>query len=65
MVFITAELHKNAGVDVIKDNENYFWVKVKDVQNGLGIKNISDRTRQKLRGIFESKDLTKEQKNNI
>ena len=28
MVFITAELYENAGVDVIKDNENYFWVKI-------------------------------------
>ena len=38
MVFITAEAYKNARVDVIKDNENYFWVKMKDVQDGLGIK---------------------------
>ena len=42
MVFITAELYKTAGVDVIPDNEtnNYFWVKIKDVGNGLGIKNM-------------------------
>ena len=42
MVFITAEDYKNAGVDVIKDNGNYFWVKMKDVHDGLGIKNISE-----------------------
>ena len=40
MVFITAEGYKNAGVHVIKDNENYFWVKMKDFQDRLGLKNI-------------------------
>ena len=38
MVFVTAEAYENAGVDLIKNNENYFWVKMKDVQDGLGIK---------------------------
>ena len=33
MVFITIESYKNAGVNVIKDNVNYFWVKIKDVKN--------------------------------
>ena len=65
MVFITAEAYKNSGVDVIKDNENYFWVKMKDVQDGLGKKNISDRLERTMQGIFESKKLTKEQKNNM
>ena len=40
MVFITAEAYKNAGVDVIKDNKNYFLVKLKYLQDALGIKNI-------------------------
>ena len=35
MVFTTAESYKNVGVHVIQDNENYFWVKMKDIQNGL------------------------------
>ena len=47
MVFITVELYKNARVDVIKVNEIYFWAKMKDVQDGLGIKNISDRLDKK------------------
>ena len=40
MVFITADTYKNAEVDVIKDNEinDFFWVKMKDVQDGLGLK---------------------------
>ena len=64
MVFITAEFYKNVVVDVIKDNNDYFWVKMKDVQDGLGIKNISDRLKRTMQGIFESKNLTKEQKKN-
>ena len=64
MVFITSELYKNAAVDVIPDNEtnNYFWVKMKDVENGFGIKNISDCIRHKMCDIFETKNLTKAQK---
>ena len=46
MVSITSELYKNAGVDVILDNENYFWVKMKDIQDGIGLKNISDLLRK-------------------
>ena len=62
MVFITVEDYKTAGLNVKKDSENYFWVKMKDVQDGLGIKNISDRLERTMQGIFESKKLTKEQK---
>ena len=62
MVFITAEACKNAGVNLIKDNENYFWVKMKDVQDALGIKNMSERLERTVQGIFESKNLTKGQK---
>ena len=34
MVFITIESYKNAAVNVIKDTKVYFWVKMKDVENG-------------------------------
>ena len=33
-----------------------------DVQNGLGLKNISDLLRKVMYGIFETKNITKEQK---
>ena len=62
MVFITVESYKNAGVNVIKDNKDYFWVKMKDIENGLGLKNVSSRLENTLKGVFESKNLTKEQK---
>ena len=61
MVFVTAELYENAGVDVIKDNENYFWVKIKVVQDGLGIKNMRDAVRKQMQSIFETKKLNEEQ----
>ena len=66
-VFITAEVYKNAGVDVIPDNEtnNYFWVKMKDVENGLGIKNMPYYIRHKMCGIFEIKNLTKDHKKTV
>ena len=35
---------------------------MKDVLNGLGLKNISDKIENTMKGIFESKNLTKEQK---
>ena len=31
-----------------------------DVQDGLGIKNISDLVRKEIHGIFETKDPTKD-----
>ena len=34
-----------------------------DVQKGLGVKNIPEFVRKEMCGIFETKDLTKEQKN--
>ena len=33
-----------------------------DVQNGLGLKTITDLLRKKMHGIFETKNITKEQK---
>ena len=39
MVVITVESYKNAEVHTIKvKNKELFWVKMIDVQNGLGIK---------------------------
>ena len=60
MVVITAELYKNAGVDVVTDSD-YYWVKMKDIQDGLGIKYMRDRLGKTMQGIFETKNLTKKQ----
>ena len=63
MVVITVEVYKNAKVHTITvRNKYFFWVKVKHVQDGLGVKCISDLLRKEICGIFDTKDLTKEQK---
>ena len=64
MVFITAEVYKNAEVDVITvKNKDYFWVNMKDVQNNLGIKNMTQHIKGELCGKLETKEVTEEQKN--
>ena len=62
MVFITAEAYKNAGVAVIKNNENYFWVKIVNAQRGLGLKCMRSLIRREVCGIYETGNLIKEQK---
>ena len=36
-----------------------FWVRIRDAQDELGIKNISDMVRKEIHGIFETKNPTK------
>ena len=62
MVIITVETYKNPKVHtIIVKNKELFWVKMSDVQNGLGIKNISDLVRKEIQDIYETKCPTKEQ----
>ena len=43
MIIITTEAYENAKVHTIKvNNTKLLWVKMIDVQNGLGLKSISD-----------------------
>ena len=43
MVVITVEAYQNARVHSITvNNKDFLWVKMKDVQDRLDIKNISD-----------------------
>ena len=66
MVAITVKLYQDANVDIIPDeNKEFFWVKMIDMQNGLGIKNMPQMVSQEILGIFGTKNLNKEQKNNI
>ena len=49
MVVITFESYKNAQVHTITvKNKELFWIKMKDVQDGLGVKNISDLLRKEI-----------------
>ena len=63
MVVITVEAYQNARVHTITvKNKDFFWVKMKDVKDRLGIKNISDLLRKEICGRFGTKNLTEKQK---
>ena len=63
MVVITVEAYQNARVHTTTVKNKYFFrVKMKDVQDRLGIKNVSDLLRKKECGIFGTKGLTEKQK---
>ena len=42
-------------------NRKLFWVRMKDIKKGLGMKNISDLVRKKIHGIYGTKNPTEEQ----
>ena len=57
MVVIT-----NAKVHTIAvGNRELFWIKMIDVQYGLGIKSISNLVRKNIQGRYETKNPTEEQ----
>ena len=63
MVVITVEAYQHARVHTITvKNRDFLGVKMKDVQDGLGIRNISDLLRKEICGRFGTKDLTEKQK---
>ena len=62
MVVIIAEAYQHARVYTITVKYKDFWgVKMKDVQDGLGVKNIRDLLRREMWDILGKKDLTKEE----
>ena len=62
MAVITVEAYQNVGVHTITvKNKDFSWVKMKDVQGRLGIKNISDLLRKEICGRFRTKYLTEKQ----
>ena len=62
MVVLTVKKYTDAEVHTITvGNRELFLVKMIDVQNELGIKDISDLVRINIQGIFETKNLTKKQ----
>ena len=62
MYLISTEGYNNAGVDFLgikKTGE--IWAKMKNIENGLGVQNISDLVLKEIYGIYKTKSLTKEQ----
>ena len=63
MVVITVQNYTDPEVHTITvGNRELFWLKMIDVQKGLGIQNISDLVRKEIQGIYEDKYFTKKQK---
>ena len=63
MVVITVEAYQNVRVHTITvKNKDFLGVKMKDVQDRLGIRNISDILRKEMCGRFDTKDLNEKQK---
>ena len=66
MVVIIVQNYTDAKVRTITvANRELFLVKMIDVQKGLGIQNSSDLVRKDIQGIYETKDFTKNKKENI
>ena len=50
-MILTIDNFMNAGVKTVRIiNKNYFWVKMKDVGYGLGLKNMSDMVIKEING---------------
>ena len=54
MDLISAERYNNAGVHTVQV-KNDIWVIMKDVGNGLGVKNISELVSKEIYGKSEKK----------
>ena len=54
MDLISAKANKNAKVHTIQV-QNDLWVSMKDIGNGLGVKNISDLVLKEIYGTYEKK----------
>ena len=62
MNLISAEGYKNAKVHFLKIRKTgELWISIKDVGDGLGVKNISDLVLKEIQGICGKKELTKEE----
>ena len=57
MYLVSAEGYKNAGVHCLKIRKtDELWVSMKNVGDGLGVKNISDLVLKEIYGIYEKKN---------
>ena len=69
MFRISAETSKNIGINTIivnnEENKPVIWLKMHDMQDELGVKNMSDLTIKEIKGIFNSRNSTKNKLKNI
>ena len=66
---ISTETSKNNGINTIivnnGENKPVIWLKMHDMQDELGVKNISDLTIKEIKGIFNSRNSTKNKLKNM
>ena len=60
MDLISIEGYENA-VICLKNKNGNLWVIIKDIKDGLGVKNISDLVLKEIYGAYGKKHLTKEE----
>ena len=66
MYLISAQGYTNAKVHHLRIRKTgELWISIKDIGDGLGVKNISDLVLKEIYGIYEKKQLTKEQIKNF
>ena len=64
MYLISAERYNNVNVAfLIRKTTNEIWVSMKDIESGIGVKNISDLVLKEIYGICKTKNPSKEQVN--
>ena len=62
MVIITVKNCLNARVHIVTvGNRKLFWIKMIHIQNGLGLKNMSDLVRKEIHDTFNTNNPKKEQ----
>ena len=60
MYLISAEGYENANVEFLTTKKtSEIWISMKDVGNGIGVKNISDLVLKEIYGMCEKKFLFK------
>ena len=58
MYLISAEGYENTGVHIlIIKKSGEIWVSMKNVPNGLGVKNMSDLILKEIYGMYKTKTL--------
>ena len=61
MDLISIEGYENANVICLKNKNGDLWVIMKNVKDGLGVKNMSDLVLKEIYGTHGKKNLTKEE----
>ena len=62
MSLISAEVYKNGNVNFMAiKTTSEIWVSMKDIENGIGVKNMSDLVFEEIHGICKTKNPSKEQ----